>query len=74
LPSGDRSAFLGSLALGTPVDLGSTLYVVVNNIQKQIYYPYGGTLYAYLVTAAAYTPASATVHKITLHTIRVGAG
>jgi len=70
LPSGDRASFLGYVDLGTPVDLGSTLYVEANNINKQIVLS-SANLFAYLVTNGAYTPASATVHVITLHAIGV---
>ena len=69
LPSGDRTAFLGFIDLGTPVDLGSTLYVETNQYNKQIEVPSGGSLFGYLVTIGAYTPSSAMVHKITLHSV-----
>lgn len=68
LPSGDRASFLGSINLGTPVDLGSTLYISTDGVNKHIKLA-SGSLFAYLVTVGAYTPASATVHKITLHAI-----
>lgn len=66
VPAGDRASYLGSINLGTPVDLGSTLYIATDIINKQ--FKLSGTgLFAYLVTVGAYTPASATVHVITLH-------
>lgn len=68
LPSGDRSVFLGYTDLGTPVDLGSTLYVETSGNNKQITLA-TDTLYGYLVTNAGYTPASGTNYKIALHTI-----
>lgn len=70
LPSGDRASYLGFVNLGTPVDLGSTLYVESNAINKQVTLS-GTGLFGYLVTVGAYTPASATVHKVTLHGIRL---
>lgn len=70
LPSGDRASFLGVVNLGTPVDLGATLYVESNAINKQVTLS-GTGLFGYLVTVGAYTPASATVHKVTLHGIRL---
>ncbi|HXJ01296.1 MAG TPA: hypothetical protein VNH44_08725 [Micropepsaceae bacterium] len=70
LPSGDRASFLGYIDLGTPVDLGSTLYVQTDNINKQIKLS-GTNIYAYLVTNGAYTPTSARIHVITLHTVSV---
>ncbi len=67
LPSGDRASFAGYVDLGSPVDLGSTLYVETSGINKQVKVPSGGSLYGYLVTNGAYTPGSADVLKITLH-------
>lgn len=70
LPAGDRASFLGYVDLGTPVDIGSTLYVETTQVNKQITMPgNGGILYGYLVTAGAYTPAASSVFKITLHSI-----
>ena len=70
LPSGDRAAYLGTISLGTPVDLGSTLYVGTNGINKQVKLTSGSTsLFAYVLTAAGYTPTSARVYKITIHTV-----
>lgn len=68
LPSGDRASYLGYLSLGTPVDLGSTLYVESNIVNKQLALS-GQSLFGYLVTAGAYTPTSARVFKITLHSV-----
>lgn len=67
LPSGDRGTYLGSLALGTPVDVGSSLYIAVDGINKEITLP-GENLYGYLVTVGAYTPTSARVYRIKIHT------
>lgn len=68
LPSGDRANYLGSINLGTPVDLGSTLWVETNQINKQIKLA-TASIFAYLVTVGAYTPTSARVYKITLHAV-----
>ena len=68
LPSGDRASYLGFLDLGTPADLGSTLYIETNNINKVVKLA-GTSLFGYLVTVGTFTPESATVRKITLHTI-----
>ena len=70
LPSGDRASYLGYIDLGTPVDLGSTLYVENNGINKQIKLS-GANLFGYLVTIGAYTPSSADVFVITLHSVGV---
>lgn len=68
LPSGDRASFLGYVDLGTPVDLGSTLYVKTDAVNAQIKLS-SANVFGYLVTNGAYTPASATVHVITLHAV-----
>jgi len=66
LPSGDRDSYLGYVDLGVPVDLGSTLYVEVNSVNKVITLA-SGTLYGYLQTIGGYTPGSADVFRIKLH-------
>lgn len=68
LPAGDRASYLGYIDLGTPVDLGSTLYVESNGIQKQVKLS-SANLYGYLVTAGTWTPAASTVFVVTLHTV-----
>lgn len=67
LPAGDVSVFLGYVDLGTPVDLGSTLYVQAINLNKTVNLSENATLYAYLQTTAGYTPASGTTMSLTLH-------
>jgi hypothetical protein len=68
LPSGDRASFLGYIDLGTPVDLGSTLYVQSTGVNMKRTLA-SGSVFGYLVTNGGYTPASADVHKITLHAV-----
>lgn len=70
LPSGDRASFLGYIDLGQPVDLGSTCYIETAGISKQITAA-SGNVFGYLVTLGAFTPASATVRVITLHSVVV---
>lgn len=70
LPSGDRASYRGLIYLGAPVDLGSTLYVEQNGVNKQVTLA-SGSLYGYLVTAGGYTPASAAVFRIGLHSVAV---
>lgn len=67
LPAGDRASYLGYLDLGTPVDLGSTLYVQTEQAKDVLLL--SSSLFAYPVTIAAYTPTSARVHKVTIHTL-----
>lgn len=72
LPSGDRAAYLGSIALGTPADLGSTLFIANDAINKHVKLAPGSTsLYALLVTAGAYTPTSGEVFAVTLSAVDV---
>lgn len=67
LPSGDRSAFLGYVDLGTAVDLGSTQWVEVNGIDKQIKLA-SANVYGYLINLTTLTPANV-AHIITLQTM-----
>lgn len=70
LPAGDRANFLGYVDLGSPADLGSTLFVQVDQVNKQIKLKGGYDLYAYLVTNGAFTPAGASeVYVLTVHGI-----
>lgn len=69
LPSGDRASFLGYVDLGTPVDLGSTLFVQTNAINAQ-FTAASSSLFGYLVTAGGFTPAgNSEVYKVTLHSV-----
>lgn len=68
IPAGDRASFLGYVDLGTPIDLGSTLYVQTLDINKQV--PSETvSIFGYLVTINAYTPTAERVYKVTLHTL-----
>lgn len=68
LPSGDRASYLGSINLGTPVDLGSTLYVEQYPLNKQVTLA-SSSLFGYLVTVGTYTPVAQAVHRIALHAL-----
>lgn len=70
VPAGDRPSYLGKISLGTPADLGASLYIDTNNINKQIKLA-GTSLFAYLVTVGAHTPASGRVYVITLNAVMV---
>jgi hypothetical protein len=71
LPSGDRGYYLGYIDVGTPVDVGSTLFVQTDQINKQVTLK-GGTLYGVLVTNGGFTPTSGAVYTVRLHAIGVG--
>lgn len=60
LPAGDRSAYLGYVDIGTPSDLGSTLFVANDAVgPKQLKLAAGSTsLFGYLQTVGGYTPAA----------------
>lgn len=59
LSSGDRSNFLGYIDLGTPVDLGSTLFAQADGLNKHVALGASTTnLFGYLVTTGGYTPAA----------------
>lgn len=67
LPAGDRASYLGYIDIPTPIDLGSTLYCEWNGVNKQVTLS-GTSIFAYLQTTGAYTPAgNSEVYKATLH-------
>ena len=70
LPSGDRGKYLGKIALGTLVDEGATLFIDNDGINKQITLT-STSLFFELQTVGAYTPTSAAVKRITIHTVDV---
>jgi hypothetical protein len=67
LPSGDRASFLGYIDIPQVIDLGSTLWIEVHNIGKQIKLS-GTSVFAYLVNTTTLTPA-AVAHIVTLHAV-----
>lgn len=70
LVSDDRSKYLGSIKLATPTDEVSTLFSNNDGINKHILMT-GTSLYCILTTDTAFTPGSATVKRITIHTFEV---
>lgn len=68
LPAGDRASYLGKISLGTPADVGSSLFIEQTGINKQLGVPAGGSLWAYLVTVAAFTPTAA-ARKVVLKSL-----
>jgi hypothetical protein len=57
LPAGDRANYLGYVDLGSPVDVGATLYVQTDQVNKQ-FRASTADLYGYLVTNGGFTPAA----------------
>lgn len=69
LVSGDRASYLGYVDLGTAIDLGSTQWVEVQGINKQVKLA-GTALFGYLVNLTTLTPA-AVAHIVTLHAVQL---
>lgn len=57
LPAGDRASFLGYVDLGSPADLGSTLFCQAPQQNLQTKLGASTSLFAYLVTNGGFTPA-----------------
>ncbi len=70
LPAGDRASYLGYLDLGTPIDLGSTLFIATDGIGKPLKLA-GTNLFGYLTTVNTYTPTSGRVYTVTIHAVSV---
>ena len=73
LPSGDRASYLGYLDLGTPADIGSTLYTQALSPGLQVKLASASTsLFGYLQTIGAFTPAgNSEVYAPRLRTVGV---
>lgn len=72
LPSGDRSAYLGYIDLGTIVDMGDTLYSQVDGLNKHVKLASASTsLYGYLVTPTSFVATTGMVGNVTLNAIAV---
>ncbi len=65
LASGDLASYLGSIALGTPADLGAALYIKAQYIDFDMRLA-GTSIYGVLVTAGAHT-AAAVARQVRLH-------
>jgi hypothetical protein len=68
LLAGDRPYYLGYIDLGSPVDLGSTLYVQQTGLDYDFLLT-SPDLYGYLVTNGTYTPTASAVKIITLYAL-----
>jgi hypothetical protein len=55
LPSGDRANYLGYIDVGSPADLGSTLYCRVDQVNMSTVT--GDGIWGYMVTNGGFTPA-----------------
>ena len=68
IPAGDRASYLGYIDLGTPTDIGSTLYTQADSVNKHVKLTDAvSTLYGYLVTTGGFTPAgNSEVYVVTL--------
>lgn len=60
LPADDRSKYLGYITLGTPVDLGDTLFSEDDFLRKQIVAT-SSSIFGIAQTLSAFTPTSSTV-------------
>jgi hypothetical protein len=69
LPASDRNAYLGYVDLGSPVDLGATLYVQQTGLDYDFLMGTTTSLYGYLVTSAPFTPSASTVKVVTLYSL-----
>ncbi len=68
IASGDQASFLGYVDLGTALDLGSSQWVEVSGIAKQVKLA-GTGLFGYLVNGTTLTPA-AVAHTVTLNAVQ----
>ena len=73
IPSGDRASYLGYIDLGTPVDIGSTLFIqtVGSNLTMQQIAAITSYLYGYMVTNGGYTPGALDSFVPTIRSIGV---
>jgi hypothetical protein len=70
LPSGDRGKYLGYLTLGTPLDLGDTLFSEDDFLRKQIVAT-SSSIFAIAQTISAFTPTASTVKNWELRAAEV---
>ncbi len=72
LIANDRDKYLGYIEIDAPQDLGDTLYVSMENINKKRKLANGSTtLYGMLETRGAYVPTAQTVKTVKLHIVEV---
>jgi hypothetical protein len=56
IPAGDRASFLGRFSLGTPADIGSSLYIQTPLLNIDLKMGAFSSLWAYLITVGGFTP------------------
>lgn len=71
LPSGDRASYLGYIDLGTPIDVGSTLFVQTSAVNKKVLMGSSTSLFGYMVTNGPYTPGSGDNFSIRLNAVGI---
>lgn len=59
IPSGDRDALVALFSLGTPVDVGSSLFIQAPTLNIDVKLGEGSSLFGYLITDAGITPTAA---------------
>lgn len=57
LPSGDRASYLGYVDISQILDMGSTLFIQNDNVNKLIQMSGSASIFGYLMTTGAFTPA-----------------
>lgn len=56
LPSGDRASYLGYVDIPQILDMGSTLFIQSDNVNKAIQLSGSASVFAYLMTTVGFTP------------------
>ncbi len=69
--AGDRTAYLGYVDFGTPVDIGSTLFVQTSAVNKKLKIGASGSLFGYLQGIGACTITANTVIAARLNAVGV---
>lgn len=59
IAAGDRDAFVALFSLGTPVDVGSSLFIQAPTLNIDVKLGVGSSFFGYLITDAGITPTAA---------------
>lgn len=65
----DRESYFDYIDVGTPVDVGSTLYVRTSGINLKLYLANLTSMFGYLVTNGGYTPTSGATKMLRLNAL-----